>query len=133
MGTCTPARASAGCLNAVVVGFMQGLEEQDPRGLLPDLLHLGDDGNEAAAVGNPLLVEAGLGLGEATCDGLAGVVASPLPVGAMRPRWVGVAAAAGGPAGGVAEDNAALADEAEFGDLAGEVAVAALEFVEPGR
>jgi hypothetical protein len=32
-------------LNAVVVGFRQGLEEQDPRGLLPDLLHLGDDGN----------------------------------------------------------------------------------------
>jgi hypothetical protein len=33
----------------------------------------------------------------------------------------------------VAEDDAALADEAEVEDLAGEMTVAALEFVEPGR
>ena len=50
----------------------------------------------------------------------------------MGLRWVGVAAAAPGAAGGVAEDDTALADEAEVEDLAG-IAVAALEFVEPGR
>jgi hypothetical protein len=48
-------------------------------------------------------------------------------------RRVGVAAAARRSAGGVAEDDAALADEADVEDLASEIAVAAPEFVEPGR
>ena len=117
----------------MIVGFGLGLLEKDFGCLLADLFHLGDDTGEAAAVGDPLLVEASLGLGEAAGDGLAGVVAGPLPVGAMGLRRIGVAAVARGAAGGVAEDDTALADEAEFGDLAGEIAVAALEFVEAGR
>jgi hypothetical protein len=76
----------------VVAGLGLGLREQDLCGLLADLLHLGDDSDsgEAAAVGDPLLVETGLGLGKAAGDGLAGVVASPLPVGAVglrRSAW----------------------------------------------
>jgi hypothetical protein len=51
----------------------------------------------------------------------------------MRLRRIGVAAATRSSAGGVAEDDAALADEAEVQNLAGENAVAALEFIEPGR
>jgi hypothetical protein len=51
----------------------------------------------------------------------------------MGPRGIGVAAAARGTAGGVAEDDAALADEADFEDLASEITVAALEFIEAGR
>jgi hypothetical protein len=43
-----------------------------------------------------------------------------------------MAAAAGGCAARVAEDDTALADEAEVEDLAGELAMAALERLEPG-
>jgi len=39
------------------------LLEEDLGGLLANLLHLRDDAGEAATVGDPLLVEAGLGLG----------------------------------------------------------------------
>ena len=52
-------------MNAVIVGFGLGLLEKDFGCLLADLFHLGDDTGEAAAVGDPLLVEASLGLGEA--------------------------------------------------------------------
>jgi hypothetical protein len=105
------------------------LLEEDLGGLLADLLHLGDDAGEAATIGDPLLVEAGLRLSQPAGDGLAGVVAGPLPVGAVGLRRVGAAAAA---RRSVAEDDAALADEAEFEDLASEIAMAVLEFVELG-
>jgi len=47
-------------------------------------------------------------------------------------RWVGMAAAARGSAVGVAEDHAALAEEAEVEELKGQLAVAALKVLHPG-
>src|SRR5215467_3264585 len=81
-------------LPADALGF--GLVEEDLGGLFANLLHLGDDAGEAATIGDPLLAEAGLRLGEPAGDGLAGVVAGPLPVGTVRLGRVGVAAAAWG-------------------------------------
>jgi len=117
----------------VAGGFGRGLLEQDLRGQPTDFLYLGDDGGEAAAVGDPLLVEAGLALAQPSGDGLAGVPSGPLPIGAVKLRRVGIAATARGSAVGVSEDHAALADEAEIEDLEGELAVATLELIQTGR
>jgi hypothetical protein len=117
----------------VAGGFGLDLLEQDLGRLFADLLHLGDDAGEATAVGDPLLVEAGLALAQPSGDGLAGVPSGPLPVGAVKLRRVGIAATARGSAVGVSENYAALADEAEIEDLEGELAVAALELFQTGR
>lgn len=85
----------------------------------PDHLHLGDDLGEPTAVGHPLLVDARLPLIEPARDGLARGVASPLPVGAVGTRRVGMTATPGSLTGGVATDHRALLDEAELEDLAG--------------
>src|SRR5207245_348188 len=89
------------------------VREQDLDGLSGDHLHLGHDGEEAAPVGDPLLVEEGLAFAELAGDRLAarGPV-TPLPVGPVKLRWVGMAAAVGLAAGGVVADHAAGADEA---------------------
>ena len=121
----------SGRLSRGTAGF--GLLQHELRGLLTELLHLSDDAGQAAAVGDPFLVKRGLGFGEAPSDGFAGVIAGPLPVGAVRLRRIGVASAAGGSAVGVAADDAALLDEAQVEDLAGELALAALKFLKSSR
>ena len=121
----------SGRLSRGPAGF--GSLQHELRGLLADLLHLGDDVGQAAAVGDPFLVERGLGFVQAPSDGSAGVIAGPLPVGAVRLGRIGVAAAAGGSAVGVAADDAALLDEAQVEDLAGELALAALKFLKSSR
>ena len=82
------------------------LLEQELCSLLADLLHLGDDPGQAAAVGDPFLVEGGLGFGQTPSNGPAGVAASPLPVGAVGLGRIGVASAATGSAVGAAKDDA---------------------------
>src|ERR1035437_8776547 len=57
---------------------------------------------------------------EAPGDGLAGDLAGPAGVGAVWPGGVGVAAAAGGPTGGVAQRHRAGEGEAQGGDLVGD-------------
>jgi hypothetical protein len=72
-----------------------------------DLTHLLDEASELAVVGDPFLIELGLGLGEAAGDGFAIDLRGPLVVGAVGLGRVGVALAAGGGAAGVAAGEAA--------------------------
>ena len=74
-----------------------GLREEDRSCPLRDLLHLDLDPGQAAAVGDPFLVEAGLGLGEAAGDRLAVDRAGPLPVGPVELGRIGMAAGLGLP------------------------------------
>lgn len=110
-----------------------GLLQQKLGGLSPDRLELGDDLGKAAAIGHQLLVYAGLPLVKSAGDGFARVVASPLPVRAVGPRRVGMTVATRGLTVGVAAYHGALLDEAELEDLAGELALSALEGPELNR
>src|SRR5205823_4771407 len=83
-----------------------------------ELLDPGQDLQGVLAVGDPLLVEGGLLLGDATRDGLAAHGRAPLPVGSVEAGWVAVAATALRRAAGVAVHDAALAHEAHPGELA---------------
>ena len=110
------------------------LGEQELGGLAGHLLHLGDDGEEAASVGDPLLVEEGLALVELAADRLAaGRTIAPLPVRSVELRWIAMAAATGRAALGVAADDAAGADEAGVGELLSELVQPALVGLESSR
>ena len=102
------------------------LGEHEFGGFGSDLSHLSDQGAVASVVGDPFGVELGLGWGEPAVDGLAVDLRGPLPVGAVRVRRVGVAAAAGLAAPVVAQREAAGADVADVGQLGGEFPVVAL-------
>ena len=77
-----------------------------------------------SVVGDPFLVELGFGLVEPAGDGFAVVLGGPLVVGAVGLGRFGVAFAAGGLAAGVAAGDAAGVDQADGGELGGELAVA---------
>lgn len=69
-----------------------------------ELFHLGGELAQAAGVGDPGLVVAGLFVGEPDGDGFAVDLAGPAPPGAVQGGRVGVAAAAGRAAAAVAAE-----------------------------
>ena len=97
-----------------------GLFEEELCGLLGDLFDVGDDLAQAASVGDPVLVEGDLLVGDPRVMVLPATARAPLPVGSVELGGVGLAAAAGIAAGGVALDQAAGGDEADVGELGGE-------------
>src|SRR5665811_337755 len=91
-----------------------------------DRLHLGDHLFEVSPVGDPAAVELGLAFAEPAAHGLAGDGTAPLVVGAVALWRVGLAAATRVPARGVAQHDAALADEPDIGELGRQCPVGAL-------
>lgn len=91
---------------------------------------MGDDLFEASPVGDPAPVELGLAFAQPAAHGLAGDGSAPLVVGAVALWRVALAAAARFPARGVAEHDAARADESDGGKLGREGAVGALMTLE---
>jgi hypothetical protein len=84
-------------------------------GLAGEVLHFLERCVEAAAVGDPLLVERGVLGRQDPGYGLAGVFPGQLPVGAVA--LLGIGAAAVGVVAGVALDQRSLAGEADLGEF----------------
>src|SRR5665811_1246706 len=95
-----------------------------------DRLHLGDHLFEVSRVGDPAAVELGLAFAEPAAHGLAGDGTTPLVVGAVALWRVALAAATRVPARGVAQHDAALADEPDIGELGRQCPVGALIVLE---
>jgi hypothetical protein len=93
-------------------------------------LHFSEDLKRGAAVGDPLLIEASLRLGESAADGAAADAARPVPVGPMELVWMGVTSAGGFAAGHVTTDQSAGADKAGVGEFGCQFPEAVLEGLE---
>ena len=119
---------SAFSLRSGLGRFGDGLFEFQFCGFGCDLAHLCDEALQLSVVGDPLLVELGLGGAEASGDGLAVDFGRPLEVRAVGLGRISVAFAAWGAAARVAADDASRADEPDVGQLGGDLAVAAFVF-----
>jgi hypothetical protein len=102
------------------------LGQDERRGLGGKFSHLGQQFARLAVVGDPLLVEVGLALGEALVDGLAVDLGGEVPVGPVQTRRVAFAGAVLLATAVGAQRNAARRDEADVRQLPGELFVAAL-------
>src|SRR5271165_4732243 len=101
--------------------FGQGVQEH-VCGLVAELLHLGEQVPQLAAVLGPLGVEGGLGWGQAPGHCLVADLAGVLPVGPVPLTGVGVAGAACGAADGADLQYGAGRGEADLGDRGGQLA-----------
>jgi hypothetical protein len=96
-------------------------------GLAGDVLHLAEHAAKFALVGDPVGVAGGLAFGEPGGDGLAGDLAGELVAGAVRLGRLGLAAAAGLAAVGVAAGDAAGQGGADLAEPGGQGLVAAAQ------
>ena len=96
------------------------MPEEDLPGCCGHCFHPGDDPLEESPVGDPTAVELGLALVESAADGLALDGSAPLVVGPVALGRVGLASAARFAAAGLADYEAARADEVDLGELGGE-------------
>jgi len=110
-----PGSAGAWLVPGAVVGDGEG-----------GVFELGDQFAQAAVVVQPLAVVVDLVVGDEPGDGPAGLLAGPLPVGAVQDGRVVVAAAAGPAAAHVPLDEGAGQGRAEVGDLGGDAGGAVL-------
>ena len=101
--------AWAGLAAAALVGDGEG-----------EVFQLGDQLAQAAVVVQPLPVVGDLVVGDQPADGLAAVLAGPLPVRAVQLGWVVVAAAAGPAAAHAPLDEAAWQRQAQASQLGGD-------------
>lgn len=104
--------------------------DQELGGLGTDPLHLADDLLEQPVVVHGALVDRGLLPGNPAGHGPARTVTAPLPVGPVELRRIRVAAAAGDTAVGVANQHAALLQEAEVKDPSSQVVLALPELLD---